>query len=79
MDAPVATLSGFGQSGTPFCALFGSTVPFTDEQLDELYRNHGRFVFAWSKATLKAAFAGFLRPEDAVHLLAVGAKSDIAK
>jgi hypothetical protein len=77
VDAPVAKLSGLGQTGTTFCFLFGTTVPLTQEQLTALYPSHGRFVAAWSKATLKALFAGFLRPEDAFNILVVGAQSDI--
>ena len=77
VDAPVATLGGLGQSGTPFCSAFGTTTPFTRQQLDTLYRNHGRFVAAWSAATLRALLAGFLRPEDAVNMLVVGARADI--
>ena len=77
VDAPVAKLSGLGQSGTSFCVLFGTTVPLSQEQLTALYPSHGRFVVAWSKATLKALFTGFLRPEDALNLLVVGAQSDI--
>jgi hypothetical protein len=71
------TADGLGQSGTPFCSAFGTTTPFTQQQLDTLYRNHGRFVAAWSTATLRALLAGFLRPEDAVNMLVVGARADI--
>lgn len=77
VDAPVAALSGLGQSGSPFCSIFGTTEPFSPEQLDTLYRNHGRFVAAWSTATLRALFAGYLRPEDALNMLVVGAQSDV--
>ena len=78
VDAPVARLSGLGQTGgTQFCNIFGSTVPFTDAQLTTRYRNHGGFVFAWSLATLKAAKAGFVRPVDAFSLLIAGAQSDV--
>ena len=79
VDAPVAKLSGLGQTGTQFCALFGTTTPFTQDQLAALYRNHGGFVRSWTRATLVATFAGFLRPEDAVNILVVGAQSDILR
>lgn len=52
VDAPVAKLSGFGQTGQQFCFLFGTTVPLTQEQLSELHHNHGRFVSAWVRSTL---------------------------
>ena len=79
VDAPVAKLSGLGQSGVQFCGSFGTTLPFTPEELTALYRNHGRFVSAWSRATQSAVKAGFLLPEDARHLRVVGAQSDILK
>jgi hypothetical protein len=77
VDAPVAKLSGLGQTGTTFCFLFGTTVPFTQEQLTALYGSHSGFVRAWSRATLSAFAAGYLRPEDAFNLVVVGARSDI--
>lgn len=73
----MAALGGLGQSGSPFCSLFGTTIPFTPQQLDALYRDHGRFVSAWSSATLRALFAGYVRPEDALNMLVVGAQADI--
>lgn len=80
VDAPVATLSGLGQTGgTQFCAIFGTTVPFTQEQLGALYGNHGGFVVAWSQATFEAVKAGFLLPADALQIWVVGAKSDILR
>jgi hypothetical protein len=80
VDAPVATLSGFGQTGNNalFCTLFGTTVPLTDEQLDDLYRNHGQFAWRWIRATRSAERAGFLLREDARQLKLVGVHSDIA-
>jgi hypothetical protein len=79
VDAPVATLSGLGQSGVQFCGSFGTTMPFAPEQLAALYRTHGRFVSAWNQATQDAVKAGFLLPEDARHLRAVVAQSDILR
>jgi hypothetical protein len=79
VDAPVAKLSGLGQSGAPFCVLFGTTVPFTNEQLTAQYGRHGRFVLAWTRATLGAFAHGFLRPVDAFTLLVVGARSDVLR
>jgi alpha/beta hydrolase family protein len=79
VDAAVATLSGLGNTGTPSCILFGSTVPLSQEQLVARYGNHGRFVAAWSRATVGALFAGYLRAEDAGHLLVVGAQSEVLR
>jgi hypothetical protein len=78
VDAPVAQLSGLGQTGAaPLCQLLGTTKPLTNEQLTATYRNHGQFVLAWSHATLHALKSGFLRPADAFNLLIVAAQSDI--
>jgi hypothetical protein len=79
VDAPVATLSGLGQTGTTFCFLFGTTRPFTDDQLAALYGDHAGFARAWGRATVRSAAAGFLRPEDAVNLVVVGARSDVLR
>ena len=77
MDAPVATLSGLGQSGSAFCFLFGTTRPFTAPQLAALYKNHRRFVRAWVKATNRARKARFLVVGDAKELRFAGVHSSI--
>ena len=46
---------------TSFCFIFGTTVPFSNAQLDAQYDNPGGFVRAWTRATLKAVEAGFVR------------------
>jgi len=79
VDAPVAKLNGLGQSGVSFCFLFGTTVPLTQDQLTALYGTHGRFVLAWSRATLGAVKEGFVLPHDGINLLIVGAQSDILR
>jgi Alpha/beta hydrolase domain len=75
VDAPVATLSGGGQAGGGFCFLFGTTTPFSPEQLTARYRTHSGFVSAWNRATRDAVAAGFIRPDDARHMRAVAARS----
>ena len=47
VDVPVATLTGVN-SGAGFCRLFGSTEPFTAEQLAERYESNAAFVEEWS-------------------------------
>jgi hypothetical protein len=74
----VATLSGLGNNPST-CALFGSTLPLTAEQLEARYGDHGGFVAAWTQATQRAAQSGFIRPEDARDLAVVGAESDILR
>jgi hypothetical protein len=77
VDVPVATLSGLGQSGSSFCFLFGTTVPFSAAKLAALYPSHARFVSRWTAATAVATATGFLRPADAAELIAAAAKSGI--
>jgi hypothetical protein len=77
VDAPVATLSGVGNTGAAFCFLFGRTIPFSPAELAGLYKNHGQFVSQWGQAAHDAVKAGFLVQPDAVELLKAAAKSQI--
>ena len=81
VDAPVAKLSGLGQTGAgaQFCFLFGTTTTFTQDQFEDLYRNHGLFVVAWTQATLDAVRDGFVLPDDGLDILVVGAQSDVLR
>jgi hypothetical protein len=81
INAPVATLSGVGNSGGlgGFCAIFGRTIPFTSSQLAGLYKNHGQFVSKWVQATQNGVKAGYLLPADAVELEASASNSQIGK
>jgi Alpha/beta hydrolase domain len=77
VDVPVATLSGLGQSGSAFCFLFGTTVPFSAAKLAALYPSHARFVARWAFDTIADVLRGFIRPADAVQLIAAAAASNI--
>ncbi|MFI9761277.1 alpha/beta hydrolase domain-containing protein [Streptomyces sp. NPDC051963] len=66
VDAPVATLSGLGQSGASFCFLFGTTIPFTAEKLSALYPTGAVFVRQWTAATVDGVVAGFIRPAELI-------------
>jgi hypothetical protein len=77
VDAPVATLSGLGQTGSQFCFLFGTTTPFNTAQLTARYGNQLGFAAAWIGASLRAAFSQFVLPADAFTLAVVGASSNI--
>ena len=70
MDAPVATLSGVGNTGglAGFCALFGRTIPFSAAQLASLYPTHADFVLQWDLATLHDLLDGYLLSPDAFEL-----------
>jgi Alpha/beta hydrolase domain len=78
VDAPVAALSGVGNSPA-FCGLFGTTVPFTASQLARLYENHRQFVSRWDQATERDVKAGYLLPADAVELKRSAASSQVGK
>jgi hypothetical protein len=77
VEAPIAALSGLGQSGTNFCFLFGTTAPFDAAQLATLYPSHAAFVKAWNAATDKAVKAGFILPADAEDIKAAAAQSTV--
>jgi Alpha/beta hydrolase domain len=77
VDVPVATLSGLGQSGSSFCFLFGTTVPFSAARLAALYPTHARFVKRWARDTIDNARDGFIRPADADELIDAAAQSSV--
>ena len=79
VDAPLAVLSGIGQSGGGFCGLFGTTVPFTAAQLAALYPNHQRFVQEWRIAVQRGVAQGFLLAADGRDLVQAAADSDIGR
>lgn len=57
--------------------LFGTTTPFTPEQLAALYPDHDAFVAAWGDATRAARAAGFIVHADAVELTNAAVQSDV--
>jgi Alpha/beta hydrolase domain len=61
---PTALNTG-SNSGPSFCVLFGTHLPFGDEQLDALYRNHGRYVGAVTQTDAANVEAGYLLRADA--------------
>lgn len=77
VDVPVAKITGQAAGGDLFCFLFGSTEPFTQEKLDQLYPTHEEFVDAWIGATLSAYEAGFMTAQDAWEQFYAALTSDI--
>jgi hypothetical protein len=77
VDAPVATLSGLGQTGASFCSIFGTTKPFDAATLAAKYPTHAAFVKAWNAATDKAVKAGFLLEADAENIKAAAEQSTV--
>jgi hypothetical protein len=74
VDAPTAVLSGFGQSGTEFAFLFGTTRPLDATALVRLYAG-GRsdFLERFRKATDEALSRGFLLEADAAEIAGLAA------
>jgi hypothetical protein len=83
VEAPIATLTGTGNGGQgqfgQFCGAFGTTVPFTESQLDALYKNHKQFAKRWRRAARRAVKAGFLLRPDARNLKRAARLSDIGR
>jgi hypothetical protein len=79
VDVPIATFSGLGQTGSTFCFLFGTTVPFDRATLGALYPGHETYVSAVAKATNRAVRAGFIVKPDGRLIKAAAAESDIGK
>ena len=79
VDVPIAALSGFGQSGSGFCGIFGTTVPFDAATLARLYPSHARYVAAVAKAARRVVRAGFLVDVDAAVIRATAKASTIGE
>jgi hypothetical protein len=75
---PTALNTG-SNSGPSFCVLFGTHRPFSDEQLDALYRNHGQYVGAVARTDSGNVQAGFLLREDAQENQREAAHSTVGK
>jgi hypothetical protein len=77
LDAPIATLSGQGQTGSVLCILFGTTAPFDTATLAALYPDHRAYVAAFTRATRRALRAGFILRPDAKLMEKAAAASDV--
>jgi hypothetical protein len=64
VDAPVATFSGGGQTGSSFCFLFGTTDLFDEATLSTLYPTTQDYIDAIDTATDSAVGKGFILPAD---------------
>jgi hypothetical protein len=75
---PTALNTG-SNSGPSFCVLFGTHLPFGDEQLDALYRNHGKYVSTVTQTDSANVEAGFLLRPDARENHGQAAHSSVGK
>jgi hypothetical protein len=79
VDAPTQVVSGEGNTGDPFCRLYGSTTPLPAGALQSLYRNHGAYVSRVDRSAGAAVAAGWLLPEDAEQIVSQAARSDVGQ
>lgn len=78
VDAPIATLTGLGNSGSsPLCFLLGTSTPLSATQLSTLYPNHAVYVAAVQKSAISDVRQGFLLPADALAIDATAAGSTV--
>ncbi|MET1041167.1 MAG: alpha/beta hydrolase domain-containing protein [Acidimicrobiales bacterium] len=76
---PVAALSGDPIPGSPgaYCSSFGSTTPFDETTLAELYPTHQAFVERYRASLETAVASGFILPPEADAMLADAALSTV--
>jgi hypothetical protein len=79
LDVPVAALSGTGQTGSSFCALFGTTAPLPAAALQAAHDTHEQFVAAWTDALTTAVDSGAVLPADATNLRQVVQQSSVLR
>jgi Alpha/beta hydrolase domain len=75
---PTALNTG-SNSGPSFCILFGTHIPFDDDVLAELYRNHGQYVSGVARTDDANVEAGYLLPADAEENQREAAQSGVGK
>jgi Alpha/beta hydrolase domain len=76
MDVPTLTQQGVGNTGTPFCILFGRALPLP-VSLPSLYGNHGTYVSDFTHATNALQAEGFLLGPDAQNAKTTAAQSSV--
>ena len=77
VDAPIAKLSGLGQSGGSFCGIFGTTVCFDDATRTALYPTPDDYATAVNESTDAAVAAGFILEPDGALIKAAAAASGV--
>jgi hypothetical protein len=74
LDAPVAVLSGLGNSGHPISMVCGRTEPFGREALISLYGSRAGYLERFTEATRAAVAKGFVLEDDAAEIVALAAE-----
>jgi Alpha/beta hydrolase domain len=79
VDVPVAALSGAsGPEPSTICLLLGSSKPFTDAQLAQLYPSRAAYLQRFQADADKTIAAGFALPQDRAALLAFAEPSRVS-
>lgn len=76
LDVPIATYNA-GTSGPFTCLVLGYKAPFSEEQLAELYPNHGDYVRAVEKVTNDLVRDRFLLRADAADIVSEAAHASV--
>jgi hypothetical protein len=80
VDVPVETLSGApGPSPSVLCSLLGSTTPFSDARLEELYPTRTQYEFLFGASADATIGAGFVLDDDRDALMDYADPSRIPK
>jgi hypothetical protein len=77
VDAPILTLSAFGQSQNGFCGLFGTTTPLDPATVKALYPTHDKYVKAVKRSAKRAAKKGFVLDVDATAIIDAASASHV--
>jgi hypothetical protein len=71
VDVPTSTLTGSAPAGTStICSLFGTTTPFTAEQLTSLYGSDANYLSKYTASLDKTIAEKYLLPSERGELLA---------
>lgn len=76
LDVPIATYNA-GTSGPFTCLVLGYRAPFSEEQLDDLYANHGDYVHRVTSVTKDLVRERFLLREDASDIVSEAAHASV--
>jgi hypothetical protein len=78
VDVPISVLTGKSPSTEVICVLFGSTTPFTPEQLSARYPAHEAYVEQVTASAQQAVDDGFLLPRHAKAMVELaGLQADV--
>ncbi len=76
IQVPIALNTGTN-SGATFCVLYGTYIPFDDDLLRDLYRNHGTYVSACNRSIKENLKAGYILKEAAREMRAEAAHANV--